>query len=389
MRHLFCCFLRVALVVASACAPAGAAVRAGFPLARPSVGPGAILTSAHQGQIFGFAIDSKGEHGILGDAGSAHGPPAMETFDPHTATIDKVVMTTTGQSDFLADGVFAGDAGLFTFEQVVGNGVKRSYPLLDPISRRQIASWNSPIADFGIKQAAQNFDTSVGLLYGIRLADRDLPVLVVGDVAQNTISNVLALDPNSFGLSNGPQVAQDTIDDRAIVVTSLSSGAAGGSPPVIFTIDLATGKAVSIREESCPGLANCGGANGAAFDSKKQIVASTNEIYPGVAFYNLRTNTENLVQLPGASVGQYNSATTVANDPVHHLFLVAQPESSIGSGSNIFVYDLTGNLLETLSGFNFTFANDIVTPIQIALDPKDRMGYVNGPAVNQLQRFTY
>jgi hypothetical protein len=347
------------------------------------------LTSADQGQIFGFGMDSKGKHGILGDAGSGHGPPAMETFDPQTAAIDKIVMTTTGQSDFLADGVFAGDAGLFTYEQVVGNGVKRSYPLLDPISHKQIASWNSPITDFGIKQAAQNFDTSVGLIYGIKLADQDLPVLVVSDVAQNTISNVIPLDTNSFGLSNGPNVAQDTINNRAIVVTSLSFGAAGGSPPVIFSIDLASGKSVNVSEESCPGLTNCGAANGAAFDSKKQIVASTNEIYPGVAFYNLQTNAENLVELPGASVGQYNSATTVVNDPVHHLFLVAQPESSIGSGSNIFVYDVNGNLLETLSRFNFTFANDIVGAIQIALDPKDRMGYVNGPAVNQIQRFTY
>jgi len=313
----------------------------------------------------------------------------METFDPETATIDSVVMTTTGQSDFLADGVFAGEAGLFTYEQVVGQGVQRSYPLLVPIGHNHItAQWNSPIPDFGIKQAAENLETSTGVIFGIELQNSDLPALVVSDVAQNTILNTIDLDQNDFSLGNQPQVAQDTVNNLAVIATSLSFGAAGGAPPDLFFIDLSSGKSKEVPTLDCPGSASCGYANGVAFDSKKQVVAKTTENYPGVEFYDVRTQAAKLVQLPG-NASQFSSATTVANDPIHHLFLVAQPESSLGSGSNIFVYDVSGNLLETLSGFNFTFANDIVTPIQIALDAKTRSGYVNGPNVNQIQRFTY
>jgi hypothetical protein len=382
-----------ALLVFSAAgsAPVGAMTRSGFPPS-PNVGPGAVLTSAHQGQIFGFAIDRTGKHGILGDAGSGeggNGPPAIETFDPATATIGKVVMTTTGDSDFLADGVFAGDVGLFTYEQVVGNGVQRSYPILDPIGHNRVTgNWNSPFNDFGIKQVAENTETTVGLIFGIKLQDSDLPALVASDVGQNSILNVIELDPNLFSLGNQPQVAQDPVNNRAVIATSPSFGAAGGAPPDIFLFDLASGKSTSIALPQCPGLTGCGYANGVGFDWKKQVVATTTEIYPGVHFYDLGRMRDTLVQLPG-NAGQYNSATTVVNDPVHHLFLVAQPESSLGAGSNIFVYDVAGNLQETLGGFNFTFANDIVTPIQIALDAKGRSGYVDGPQVNQIQHFTY
>jgi len=48
----------------------------------------------------------------------------------------------------------------------------------------------------------------------------------------------------------------------------------------------------------------------------------------------------------------------VANDPQHRLFLVTQPYTSTGgSGSSIDVYDETGNLIETINGFNSENAN--------------------------------
>jgi len=70
--------------------------------------------------------------------------------------------------------------------------------------------------------------------------------------------------------------------------------------------------------------------------------------------------------------------------------LVAQPNSSSSSGSSIYVYDINGNLQETLNGFSFSNAFNGV-PAHIALNPSRRAGFVDGPSsnVNELQRFTY
>ena len=53
-------------------------------------------------------------------------------------------------------------------------------------------------------------------------------------------------------------------------------------------------------------------------------------------------------------------------------------------GSAIVVYDESGNLLETITGFNF--------PVGVgaaAINPSKRMGWVSGPHLDQLQQFFY
>jgi len=69
---------------------------------------------------------------------------------------------------------------------------------------------------------------------------------------------------------------------------------------------------------------------------------------------------------------------------------VAQPNSSVSSGSTIYVYDIKGNLRETLNGFSFSNTFNVI-PAHIALHPSARAGFVDGPSanVNQLQGFTY
>jgi hypothetical protein len=76
---------------------------------------------------------------------------------------------------------------------------------------------------------------------------------------------------------------------------------------------------------------------------------------------------------------------------VNKLFLVAQPVSSTApSGSSIHVYDESGNLVESINGFNFSNAFNVV-PAHIALNPSRRIGFVDGPdpGVTQIQSFTY
>ena len=75
---------------------------------------------------------------------------------------------------------------------------------------------------------------------------------------------------------------------------------------------------------------------------------------------------------------------------MNKLFLIAQSVSSTGSGRSIQVYDIRGNLIESLNGFNFSNAFNVV-PTHIALNPATRTGYVDGPdaGVTQLQAFSY
>jgi hypothetical protein len=108
-----------------------------------------------------------------------------------------------------------------------------------------------------------------------------------------------------------------------------------------------------------------------------------------VEFYNLKTQTGFAVVLPGAT-GQIQSGSDVEFDPVHKLFFVAQSSSSTAPGSSIQVYNTKGKLVESLNGFNFSNASNVVFT-HIALNPNTRSGYVDGPdaGVTELQSFTY
>ena len=89
--------------------------------------------------------------------------------------------------------------------------------------------------------------------------------------------------------------------------------------------------------------------------------------------------------------GRSNRYPDVQFDPVNKLFLVAQPVSSTaGSGSSIHVYDVAGNLIESINGLSFSNAGNVV-PAHIALNPRKRIGFVDGPdpGVSQIQSFTY
>jgi len=109
-------------------------------------------------------------------------------------------------------------------------------------------------------------------------------------------------------------------------------------------------------------------------------VGTTTEIDASVEFYDLKTHSGIIVQLPGSGGNQIFSGADVEFDPVHKLFLVAQPVSSTEQGvSSIQVYDTKGNLVESLNGFNFSNASSVI-PVHIALNPAHRSGFVDDPA---------
>src|SRR5262249_51688745 len=94
--------------------------------------------------------------------------------------------------------------------------------------------------------------------------------------------------------------------------------------------------------------------------------------------------------LPNAQ-NQFFSGADVQFDPVNRLFLVAQEHSSTApSGSSVHVYDVAGNLIGSIDGFNFSNAFNVV-PAHIALNPAMRLAFIDGPdeGVTQIQSFTY
>jgi hypothetical protein len=133
-----------------------------------------------------------------------------------------------------------------------------------------------------------------------------------------------------------------------------------------------------------------GDVNGLAIDSAMHVACTTTEIDFSVQFYDLTTLTGFSQPLPGAT-NQFYSGADVAVDPIHHLFLVAQENSSTSPGeSSIYVYDAEGNLVESLGGFHFSNAGNVVAA-HIALHPRWRYGFIDGPdpGVRQIQSFVY
>jgi hypothetical protein len=158
---------------------------------------------------------------------------------------------------------------------------------------------------------------------------------------------------------------------------------------VIALANLTTGAVAEFN--GLPGAPpyRAGFVNGIAVDSSDGIACTTTELDFSVEFYDLKRKTGFAVTLPGAS-NQLQSGSDVEFDPVNKLFFVAQSVSSTGSGSSIQVYDTKGNLVESLNGFSFSNAANVVFT-HIALNPSNRSGYVDGPdsGVTEIQSFTY
>jgi len=354
------------------------------------VGLGKVLTTADGGQIFGWDIDMRGTDGLLTTSTTVQQgyKVSMETFDQQSATITNVFAQTTGnRHSYLVDGIFAGNLGLVT-HYVTPKGTiypKRLYDLMDPVSAgRFTGSWTPPVKNFDIVQNAENQSTATSVVYGIELKHHDDPALVVSDLRADT-STLLPLDPNTYGIGHA-LVAQDTRRNRAVLATS--NGAVGGPPPINALVNLKTGKLTQWN-----GLNNgpfgAGFVNGLAVDSRTGIAATTTELNAQVEFYDLATRTGTAVQLPGTGpADQLNSGAAVASDSMHKLFLVADPVYAPTGGSAIVVYKENGDFVEAITGFDFSNSFSVV-PIRVAVNPALRMGYVDGPGIDQLQQFFY
>jgi hypothetical protein len=351
------------------------------------IGPGDIVVRTRfQGQVFGFDVDENGTEGVLAESQSLSNGKvlaAVESFDQKTGKILNVVIKTETQDDFVTMGVVGKGVGLVEREHVISFlHIKRTFHLLNPLGANKFSGvWTPPIGTKHLIMPA-GVSRSQGVprvaVFASDNSGQFIPYVFSSDVAANRFGPIVKItDSNNFG-SVEPPIAFDSKTNQAVL---------GGGPgcfgclPVIGVADLAKG---SFTEFTGIGF---GFINGVAVDSADGIACTTTEDDASVEFYDLKTQTGFSVQLPGSGGQQFFSGADVEYDPMHKVFLIAQPNSSSApSGSTIYVYDTKGNLQNTLNGFNFSNAFSVIF-VHIALNPKHRTGFVDDPA--GIRSFTY
>jgi hypothetical protein len=359
------------------------------------VGLGRVLTTRDGGEIYGFDIDQNGSDGVLSSAGYDQGGNffvSVETFDQDTGKITKsFAKKNSARNSYSVDGIFTGNVGLVT-HYIIPNGqiyAKRQYEVMNPVTANKFTgAWTPPLKDVDIQLVAENQATSSSVVYVIELKKQDVPDLIVSDVGANTFSNVIKLDPNTFGLEFGPQLGQYTAANLAVIALSPDGGTVGGEAPVNYLIDLGTGKSTSFQGYNNGGF-HAGYVDGAATDPNTGVTATDTELNAQVEFYDMaKKQGIAAVQLPcTGNTDQSYSGSGIANDPVNKLFLVTETYDACSGGatSSIHVFDESGNYIETITGFQFAIGEP-----PPAINPGKRMGWAfGGPNFSQLQQFFY
>ena len=356
----------------------------------PAAGPAGsvIVQDRLGGQILGFDIDQASDEGVLTeyrDLNNGTVLAAVETFSQTTGQIIRVIVKTRRQDDFVTLGVAGNSVGLVEREHPVSLfHVVRSFLLLNPLSSNQLTGiWTPPVGtDHLVTLVSRNQGTSTNAVWAIDVSGNFRPTVFTSNVAANTFGPVIEVTDPDFTSGADPGFAYDSVTNQAVL-----GHATLGNPFIpgkIATVDLTTG---TFTKFTGVGL---GDVNGLAVDPATGTACTTTEIDFSVEFYNLATQTGFAQPLPGAT-NQFFSGADVEFDPVNHLFLVAQPNSSTSSsGSSIHVYDVSGNLIESINGLSFSNAFNVI-PAHIALNPGKRVGFVDGPdiAAGQIQSFTY
>jgi hypothetical protein len=378
----------------SACAGSGGAPTNGFPglsasgprpAAHRAVGPGAIVSSKFGGPIYGWAINENGTDGFLTEAPMDGYTliSTIETFDQTSGNITKVVARQRSKHEnheLFADAILASDVGLIDDERAfVQQHLRRDiYDVMAPVSRNKVTgTWSRPPGkDFLIYDIADQQSNSVAvmaatILDGVITKPPTFEV-VVTDVATNKILRTLYA-PMGDGVNYPYFVAEDTTTQRAYV-----PAANYHSQTVFIDYDIRGGHVSN--DFVAPPFS--GPVAGIAIDSASHMMCTTTGSTYSVQMYDLTTKKQTFVgQIPNSG-GEGQAGSSIAADPINHLFIVEQPNSLRG-GSEIYVYDEQGNVLESLSDFAF----GPLSGIQVVA--RSRTGYVAGPRANQLESFTY
>jgi hypothetical protein len=369
---------------------AGAAERSTFQ-ANPNAGAADVIVRGKLGGlIFGFEIDPNGTEGLLSEAVSNSDgtvTAAVETFDQATGRIIRILRKTNTQDDFIAWTV-AGSVGLIEHEKVKGLfDIRRTFHVINPLAGNQLnGNWTPPLDQKQIvNQVKPAFDGSPNVVtYALSVSSNLNPVVFSSNLSDNTFGPAIEITDLNFITEAPPIIAFDPIRNQAILGHDKPSPFI--EPPLIGFVDLATG---SFEVETGLGL---GVINGVAVDSEDGILCTDTSFDSAVQFYGLSDFSGISVLLPGADPQTSTaSGADIEFDPINKLFLVAQEffDGSLTDGSGIQVYDLAGNLVESIDGLNFQGGFNVF-PIHITLNPSRRMGFVNGPDLTTaIQSFSY
>jgi WD40 repeat protein len=377
------CHAALAALIVFSCFAAQAA-------STPRKGAGKILVhTKFGGAIFGWDLDQSGTQGILTEAGGSVSS-AVETFDLKTGKIVKVVSTTGPNDQDVTLGVVGTSVGLIEDEHVGSNGfvTRRTYHMVNPLTADKFTSlWTPPGFNknqiiFGV---SRNQGTSTNAFYVSNNASNE--VYVFGsDVAKNTFGpKVILTDPDFQEAGNVKIGLNSTANSAVLAVRSKCESCA----PEVGIVNLTTGEFTSFTFR---GNGFGGEVGGLAVDSDDGIVCTTTEVDGDVEFYDLNTQTGFAEALPIVGNNPPGGAD-VEFDPVHKLFLVAQPNAGLQQGpSMIYVYDIQGKLVESLSGFDFSNRFTVIG-MHIGIHPQTRSGFVDDQSSqnipNQLRSFTY
>jgi len=360
---------------------------------------GPVVTSQFGGEIFGWDMNQNGNDGVLTETvlGSTT-INAIETFDETTGKITKVVQKTQGLNpEPVADAIAGSDVGIVDVERqkIKHSQFQRNdyFDLIDPVTGEKITGRSKPVQMHGIvpnfvtnNQASPN-QVMMALYPGKRGVDQ------VGLYTYDTAHNVWGkrVDfPKVFLFQNGfpNYAAVDATTNEAVVAYLGRQRYNPHESATFYVMDAATGK--HLRSFYGRGF---GWPNGMAVDPTTDTLCTTTTGDMDVEFYNLSTGKGKAVKIPVLyPKGPLTNGAAVAADPIHHLFLVAQLDSTFApTGSTVIVYDERGKLVEYINGFNFFSPFSVVAP-HLAVNPSNRTGYVNdfnNPNLNQLQEFSY
>jgi hypothetical protein len=381
-------FLRLMLAVALVGSFCFADAQTSSGVSKLPKGPGKVIVHpALGGVIFGFDVDQNGTEGMLSEAVLGNVCPyATETFDQKTGKIIKVVRK--GKSAGCGDddvtwGVVGSSVGIVEHQHSpTFDHLEMTFPVLNPLDGNQVTgSWLSPFKKTAeIEAVSRNQGTPMNAIQFYDFATM-LEYVVGSNVAKNEFGPVVQItsDRGIIGLNTKTNTAVVTVGTNPFGISDINQ------------IDLTTGKI-----ESFPGIGS-GQVMGIAVDSDDDMAVTTTFGDAGVEFYDLKNGTGFEETLPFIPQNCNNACTgvDVEFDPIHKLFLVAQPISSQQQNSNfstIYVYNKQGTLLETLNGFNFFSQRFDVFPVHMAIHPSDRSGFVdvtNSIGVGAIQSFTY
>lgn len=267
------------------------------------------------------------------------------------------------------------------------------YPEMNPVSGNKLTGkWKPPHTlglDPNFVTNNQGSSSQAMVAYRLTKAGDEQAFLYLYDVATNTWQKPYPFPPHHVLSENTPYAAIDTQSNTA--VTSYQQYRypfnPSEAPPIFVVFDASSGKLL----RKFPGLGQ-GYINGMAIDSTTGTMCTTTFGDKDVEFYKVATGKGFAVKIPilNSGAGPLNGGAAVAVDQVHHLFVIAQLNSTFSSsgGSTVIVYNEKGHLVEYINGFEFLFQFSAVTP-SIAVNGAKRLGYVNGPNENELQEFTY